>query len=111
YSGSYSLPAGSIIAARGYFLVVAAGYKGAVTGDANWGTALSMAAGATGGGHVRIGTAAMGNTPADTNAVDTVGYGTGDSPEGSPAPAPPAAASSYERKAKADSTAASMEGG
>ncbi|HEY1119719.1 MAG TPA: lamin tail domain-containing protein, partial [Acidimicrobiales bacterium] len=112
YSGSYALPAGSIIAAHGYFLVASNGYAGTVTPDANWGTALSMSATATtGGGHVRIGPATMGTGIDDANAVDKVGYGSGNSPEGSAAPPPPPAASSYERKALATSTADSMTTG
>ena len=60
---------------------------------------------------VRIGPAAMGTGIDDANAVDKVGYGSGNSPEGSAAPPPPAAASSYERKAVATSTADSMTTG
>jgi hypothetical protein len=113
YTGSYSLPNGSVIAAHGYFLVANGGYGGGtMASDASWGSVFSMSATAnTGGGHVRIGTEAMGNEIGDANAVDTVGYGSGTSPEGSPAPAPPVAGSSYERKAVATSTAASMETG
>jgi hypothetical protein len=113
YSAGSALPSGSIIAAHGYFLVASSGYGGAVEADLKLTTNLSMSASATGGGHVRIGTAALGTGITDANAVDWVAYGNGNSPEpgGGPAPAPPAAGSSYERKAVATSTAESMETG
>jgi len=63
---------------------------------------------------VRVGTADVGNDPADSKAVDTVAYGAATSGEGTAAPALPAATispASLERKATAASTAASMESG
>jgi hypothetical protein len=73
-----------------------------------------MSGSVTGGGHVRIGPSSMTTAVNDPNTVDKLGYGVGDSPEGTPAPAPPNPPNSppsYERKAGPDSTAASMSGG
>ncbi|XXF74962.1 lamin tail domain-containing protein [Myxococcaceae bacterium GXIMD 01537] len=109
---SYALPAGSIIEPHGYFLVGSGSYSGsgATAADEKWGTTLSLGAQAA-GGHVRIGKPAIGTAIADSNAVDTVGYGTGNAPEGTPIAPLPVAAGSYERKANASSTAASMDAG
>jgi hypothetical protein len=111
YSMPAAFPSGSIIPAHGYFLVASNSYAGAVAPDVRLTTELSMSANATAGGHVRLGKAAVTNANVDANVVDTVGYGTANGPETSPAPPAPAAASSYERKANADSTPASMAGG
>ncbi|AKJ04179.1 Metal dependent amidohydrolase [Archangium gephyra] len=108
---SYVLPAGSRIAAHGYFLVVAAGYTGPAAGDANWGGSLNLGANASNGGHVRLGRTGVGSSPTDPLAVDTVGYGPANAPEGSAFPTLPSANGSFERKAWRDSTASSMETG
>jgi hypothetical protein len=47
----------------------------------------------------------------DSNAVDKLGYGGGNSPEGTAAPNPPPSGSSYERKAFPESTPGSLAGG
>ncbi|NVJ09117.1 lamin tail domain-containing protein [Myxococcus sp. AM001] len=113
YTGNYSLPDGSIIAARGYFLVGAGAYSGTgATGrDVSWGTSFAMGAG---GGHVRIGyPELLGSDPIDSVlVVDTVGYGsTANQPEGNRIPGSAPAAGSFERKASATSTVESMVDG
>jgi cysteine-rich repeat protein len=108
---SYELPAGSRIAPRGFFLVASAGYTGFVGADANWGASLSLSADATRGGHVRLGRPGIGSSPVDSLAVDTVGYGPANAPEGSAFPSLPVANGSFERKAWSDSTDSSMEAG
>ncbi|NVI98919.1 lamin tail domain-containing protein [Myxococcus sp. AM009] len=113
YTGNYSLPDGSIIAPRGYFLVGAGAYSGSgATGrDVSWGTIFAMGAA---GGHVRIGYPELeGSDPIDSVlVVDTVGYGsTANQPEGNRIPASAPAAGSFERKASATSTVESMTTG
>ncbi|MFB1479178.1 lamin tail domain-containing protein [Corallococcus sp. RDP092CA] len=113
YSQSSSLPQGAIIKAHGYYLLVGSGYPSdaAVKEDAKYG--FNSSASTSGGGHVRIGTSALGDADGDVNAIDTLGYGTGAAPEGGhAAPAHPASGGSLERKARATSSSASMaEGG
>ncbi|HYO69489.1 MAG TPA: lamin tail domain-containing protein, partial [Archangium sp.] len=111
YSSSFPLPAGAKIASRGYYLVVAGGYLGAVAGDANYGTTFGMAAGATGGGHVRLGKPGTTSAINDELVVDTVGYGSGNSPEGVAITPMAAVAGSFERKAFVTSTLESMATG
>ncbi|MFY0563908.1 lamin tail domain-containing protein [Archangium lansingense] len=111
YAGTYTLPTGAKIAPNGYYLVTAGGYIGTVTGDASYGTTLSMAAGATGGGHVRLGMPGTSIDIVDPLAVDTVGYGTGNSPEGTAITPIADVAGSFERKAYVTSTVASMASG
>jgi hypothetical protein len=110
---SFTLPSGSSIAPKGYFLVGSGSYApgSGPASDASWGTAYLLAQSTTGGGHVRIGPASLGTLPTDAAAVDTVGYGTANTPEGTAIPTLPAAAGSFERKASASSTAASMQSG
>ncbi|MFP2964019.1 lamin tail domain-containing protein, partial [Myxococcus sp. 1LA] len=113
YTGTFSLPAGSVIPARGYFLVGAGGYSGtgATARDANWANAFAMAAAS---GHVRLGYPELeGSDPIDSPLViDTVGYGTtANQPEGNRIPAAAPTAGSYERKASAASTVESMTDG
>ncbi|QAT82371.1 metal dependent amidohydrolase [Corallococcus coralloides] len=108
YSGNFEIPAGSKIAAHGFFLVTNGKYVGSVTGNASWGSAFSMAAA---GGHIRIGPSTLG-TGASETAVDKVGYGTADQAEGkSPVPGTIANGGSVERKARASSTSATMAAG
>lgn len=116
YNNSFTLPANSVIQPRGYFLVVASGYASTsgntVSGDANWGTALNLAANSN-GGHVRVGYPELALTDGISSplVVDTVGYLNANAAEGSPLPAYPPTAGSFERKASAVSTAASMVDG
>jgi len=111
YQNKVTLPAGTTIPARGYFLIASGGtlYTGSVTPDARATAELGFQATS---GHVRIGTDVVGTSPTDANAVDTVGYGTGaNAPEGGAvAPSPPSGGT-IERKATANSTQASMATG
>ncbi|MBN8469978.1 lamin tail domain-containing protein [Corallococcus exiguus] len=111
YGQTFTLPAGAVIKAHGYYLLVGAGYPtdAAVKEDTKYG--FNSSASVTAGGHVRIGTAALGEADVDANAIDTLGYGTGAAPEGGAghaAPAHPASGGSLERKARATSTSATM---
>ncbi|RKI33961.1 DUF4215 domain-containing protein [Corallococcus sp. AB004] len=108
YSGNFEIPAGSKIAAHGFFLVTNAKYVGSVTGNASWGSSFSMAAA---GGHIRIGPSTLA-TGASETAVDKVGYGTADQAEGkSSVPGTIANGGSVERKARASSTSTTMGAG
>ncbi|RYZ40697.1 MAG: amidohydrolase [Myxococcaceae bacterium] len=110
YSGSFTLAADAVIKAHGFYLIGGATYADpTVTADATSG--INSSASVTAGGHIRIGTGAMGNTLTDPNVVDLLGYGTGAGPEGKAAPAHPASGGSLERKAKATSTSATMGAG
>ena len=108
YTNSATLPAGAKIAAHGYYLVASTSYVGTVTPDYKLTGNLSF-----GGvnGHVRIGNASVSANITDTNAVDTLGYGTGDSPEGSAFTPSLASPFTAERKAYSTSTDASMASG
>ncbi|MFY1829992.1 lamin tail domain-containing protein [Myxococcus fulvus] len=108
---SFTLPAGSIIQPRGFFLMAHNTYNGAVAADVKWGTLFALSASRTGGGNVRIGPAALGTGANDPATVDSLSYGTGDDGEGTSFPTVPAEAGSFERKATVSSTAATMEGG
>ncbi|MFP2908208.1 lamin tail domain-containing protein, partial [Pyxidicoccus sp. 3LFB2] len=111
---SFSLPQAASIAPRSYYLVVADVYAtDTVPGDATWGTAFRMTAStnSTSGGHVRVGPPALGTRPNDPLAVDTVGYRYTDDAEGSSIPNYPPNGGSFERKANAGATAASMQTG
>jgi dUTPase len=112
YSNSYTLPAGSVIPARGYFLATSSAYIGTVTTNANWGTALSLSANVANGGHIRLGRPNITSALSDPLAVDTISYGTTvTGTEGSPINVVPASSGSFERKAHSASTAATMQGG
>ena len=108
YANTFVFPEGASIAAYGYVLLTSptASYKGAVAGDYVKTSDLSLSGTA---GHVRLALPAAGTAIADTNVVDTVGFGTtANGPEGSgPAPAP-ASGKSIERKAHVNATAATM---
>jgi phosphatidylserine/phosphatidylglycerophosphate/cardiolipin synthase-like enzyme len=101
-----TLPANSIIAGRGFFLLANTSYAGAVTPDYTsslWTSASGMAD----DGHDRIINAAA-------VEVDKVGWGTAIDPEGgNPTPnhGTPANSNSVERKALATSTADSLASG
>ncbi len=107
YSGSADIPDGTVIKAHGYLLLGhSTGYTGPVAKDVSYN--FDMSASATGGGHVRIGPNLDPKTLDDPNTVDKVGYGKANQPEGSAAPAHPAAGGSLERKARPNSTTESM---
>ncbi|WP_044889642.1 lamin tail domain-containing protein [Myxococcus hansupus] len=104
-----TLPPGSVIPARGYFLVGSNGYAASnpsVPPDVVWGSTNI----ASGVGNVRLGTGRLGTQPTDRDGlVDALGYGVGRSvPETNPGPAHPAAGGSVERKAQPTSTSATM---
>ncbi|AKQ64156.1 Bacterial Ig-like domain (Group 1) /fibronectin type III domain protein [Myxococcus hansupus] len=106
YGAGYLIPAGTLIRAHGYFLLGGANYSGAVARDLSYGTTFDVSASTTAGGHIRIGpglTTAVGDV-----AVDKVGWGTGNSPEGTAAPSHPSVGGSLERKALPTSTPATM---
>lgn len=111
YLTTLTIPAGKSIAPHGFFLItsVATAYTGPTTGDVAHNTTLNFAAAA---GHVRVGPAALGTSPTDPAAVDTVGYGpTANASEGGAAAPNPVAKSSIERKAYSSSTDVSMTTG
>ncbi|MCP3101115.1 lamin tail domain-containing protein [Myxococcus sp. K15C18031901] len=107
YSGSVTIPAGKVIRAHGYFLVAHTAFTGGATTppDATYSN-FDMAGSTTGGGHVRIGPGLFTNP--NEVAVDVLGWGTANAPEGTAAPAHPAAGGSLERKALPTSTSATM---
>ncbi|WP_426754301.1 lamin tail domain-containing protein [Myxococcus sp. Y35] len=107
YSGTVTIPNGTVIRAHGYFLLGGANYSGPVTRDLGY--AFDMSASTTGGGHVRIGPGLTGSQ--NDVAVDKVGWGTANSPEGTRAPFHPAVGGSLERKALSTSTPATMADG
>ncbi|HYI00759.1 amidohydrolase family protein [Hyalangium sp.] len=118
YSGNFNIattPSTTItIKAHGYFLLAQGGYSpgaGEPAADMTYG--FSMSAAVNGGGHIRIGPDLTASELNDPDTVDKLGYGTGDSAEGSAPIAgnPPASPASYERKAGPGSTAASMGSG
>jgi hypothetical protein len=109
YQTEVTLPAGATIASHGYYLIGSGGsggYSGTVAADFLRSSGLAFAAA---GGHVRIGPSNITTAVTDPAAVDTLGYGTGNTPEGGGAgPAAPASGGSLERKANANATAATM---
>ncbi|AKJ06738.1 Hypothetical protein AA314_08364 [Archangium gephyra] len=111
YSGSMTInattaPGGTIIKARGYFLLAGANYSASAAPDARY--TLDTSASTTAGGHVRIGPGLVGTDLNDPKTVDKLGWGTGNQPEGSAAPFHPAVGGSLERKAYTTSTSATM---
>ncbi len=78
-----TLPAGTTLAAGGFYLLGGSGYAGTATADQTFGTAIA----ATGGS---IGVREPGGTLFDAVAYGTAANGLG---EGAPAPAPPTTAS------------------
>jgi hypothetical protein len=107
-----TLPLGSVIPARGYFLFVsgsASGYQGPVPGDhvSNWPNLLLLS---DESGHVRIGAPGMAETTNDARAIDTVAWGSDAiGYEGTgPAPRQVTDEGSIERKANAQSTSLTL---
>ncbi len=101
YSALATVPQGTLLPPKSFFLFTSPTWTGSPAGDVSWG-----ASGLADNGGLRISTA--------TNvAVDRVGYGSGNDPEGSAAPNHGDAANdnSVERKASASSTAASLGAG
>ncbi|NNC16961.1 hypothetical protein HJC22_14650 [Corallococcus exiguus] len=102
WSSTVTIPAGKVIRAHGYFLLGGANYSGTAVKDVGY--TFDASASTTAGGHVRIQRLVSG-TYVD---VDLLGWGTGNSPEGSAAPAHPAVGGSLERKAVSTSTSTTM---
>lgn len=103
FGNTFTIPAGKIIRARGYFLIGVNSYSGSVTADATW-TGVDLAGGASSGGHVRYGQ----TLTTTAVVVDTVGWGTANVPEGTAAPRQTDSNGSIERKARSPSTTATM---
>ncbi|NOK10547.1 lamin tail domain-containing protein [Corallococcus exercitus] len=106
WSATVTIPAGKVIRAHGYFLLGGANYVGTGTAAKDVGYTFDASASTTAGGHIRIQQLVSG-TYVD---VDKLGWGTGNSPEGTAAPAHPAVGGSLERKAVSTSTSATMGG-
>ncbi len=111
YSLKLTVPAGTMMPPRTFFLMTsvrgATGFTPMIGSD----MATTGSLGLADTGHVRIGPSTLSTNPTDMAAIDTVGYGTGNAPEGSPAPGPATANSSIERKAFSTSTDVSMTTG
>jgi hypothetical protein len=121
-----SIPAGKTVPAHGFFLIASGtdgGYLGSVTPDVSATTAggapTTLGLSAT-GGHVRLGLPGVGTAPllpdggSDPLVADLLGWGNATGPEGTAATAAnwnSGNAGSLERKAKATSTATTMETG
>lgn len=101
YAPIATLPVGSVIKARSYFLITSPTWAGTPAGDAAW-----TGSGIADNGNLRLVNAA------DVE-IDRVGYGTGNDPKVAAAPNHGDAANdnSVERKASASSTAATMAAG
>ncbi|WP_375767372.1 lamin tail domain-containing protein [Archangium gephyra] len=113
YSGTVTIssttaPRGTIIQPKGYFLLAGANYSGSAVAAADVSYTFDASASTTAGGHVRIGPGLVGTDVNDPKTVDKLGWGTGNSPEGTAAPAHPAVGGSLERKAVSTSTSATM---
>lgn len=107
YSGTVTIPSGTVIRAHGYFLLGGGNYSGPVARDLGY--SFDVSSSTTAGGHVRIGPGLT--TAVNDVAVDKVAWGTGNSPEGTAAPSHPAVGGSLERKALSTSTPATMADG
>ena len=101
YNPLVTVPEGTVMPPKSYFLFTSPTWSGTPAGDVSWG-----ASGLADNGNIRIVNAS--GTP-----VDRVGYGSGNNPEGAAAPNHGESANdnSVERKASASSTAASLAAG
>ena len=101
YNPLVTVPEGTVMPPKSYFLFTSPTWSGTPAGDVSWG-----ASGLADNGNIRIVNAS--GTP-----VDRVGYGSGNNPEGAAAPnhGETANDNSVERKASASSTAASLAAG
>ncbi|MGE6221825.1 lamin tail domain-containing protein [Nubsella zeaxanthinifaciens] len=110
-TGSVTVPNGTMIKSHGYFLVGLIGTQAGLVADLE-GT-FDMSGSTTGGGHIAL--CMPGTTgPAiwqNQIVVDLIGWGTGNSPEGTAAPSHPSLGGSLERKASSTSTSATMGAG
>jgi hypothetical protein len=101
-----TVPAGTFIAAKGYYLIAHSGYVGSTAPDLQYTEPTSHL-----GGHLRIGPGTLGSNHIDPATVDKLAWGNAYSPDGDAAAVVTSAAGSLERKAGVLSTAATMEGG
>lgn len=101
YSALVRIPEGRVIRGKSYFLITGSSWTGSPDADVQW-----ASSGMADNGNIRI-------TDGSGRAVDRVGYGSGNDPEGSGAPNHGESANdnSVERKASASSTAASLAAG
>ncbi len=106
YQDLATVPAGTLIAARGYYLIAHNDYSGSTAPDLQYSQPTSHL-----GGHIRIGPSTLGSNSIDLGTVDKLAWGNAFSPDGDAAPPVARAAGSLERKAGVMSTATSMEGG
>ncbi|RKH32821.1 hypothetical protein D7Y13_07640 [Corallococcus praedator] len=104
WSATVTIPAGKVIRAHGYFLLAGANYSGGSVAAADVPYTFDTSASTTAGGHIRVQRLVSG-TYVD---VDKLGYGTGNSPEGTAAPSHPAVGGSLERKAVSTSSSTTM---
>ncbi len=105
-----TLPVGTSISSRGYFLVTSKSYTGTVVPDLRLAIELGLAGDF---GHVRLGTQDVTTVKVDPEEVDRLGYGPmADSPEGAgKTPLAAGFANTFERKATPGATVASMATG
>lgn len=109
YSGSVTIPAGTFIQPKKYYLLGGANYSGTPAKDLGY--AFDASASTTAGGHVRIGPGLDPANLTDPKTVDKLGWGTANQPEGTAAPSHPAVGGSLERKAVSTSTSTTMATG
>ncbi|RKG63766.1 hypothetical protein D7V80_29435 [Corallococcus sp. CA054B] len=103
-----TIPEGYVILAHGYFLLGGANFTGDGMSLPDLAYTFDATASTTGGGHIRVQRPVSGPGGTTYVDVDTLGFGTGDSPEGAAAPAHPAVGGSLERKAVSTSTSATL---
>ncbi|MBN9683089.1 MULTISPECIES: lamin tail domain-containing protein [unclassified Corallococcus] len=106
WGSSVTIPSGKVIRAHGYFLLGGANYSGTATKDVGY--TFDASASTTAGGNVRVQRPVSGPGGTTYADVDLLGWGTGNSPEGTAAPSHPAVGGSLERKAVSTSTSTTM---
>lgn len=111
YTSTVIIPSGKSIPAHGYFLLAGSTYSQGSTAPADVPYTFDTSSSTTAGGHVRVGPAGLTTVVDDPLTVDKLGWGTGNSPEGTAGPSHPAVGGSLERKALASSTSTTMAGG
>ncbi|WP_375761319.1 lamin tail domain-containing protein [Corallococcus exercitus] len=110
-ASAVTIPEGYVIPAHGYFLLGGANFTGDGTSLTDLSYTFDATASTTGGGHIRVQRPVTGPEGTTYVDVDTLGFGAGDSPEGTAAPAHPEAGGSLERKAVASSDSTTMAAG
>jgi hypothetical protein len=110
-NSSFTIPVGTVIKSYGYLLIGFVGSNSFVV-DLDGGN-IDFSGSMTGGGHVAL--CSPSTTGPDKwgkqQVEDLIGWGTGNSPEGSAAPFHPAFGGSLKRKASASSTSATIAAG